>query len=149
MRNVNESLYRQHEEDKSRHPQHQDLFVVFALGVQFLVIGSDQEGFQEQAQQQHGSQAEQHLSQEAQDAEAAKQQAAFQSKKRFKSVCVRGWRRLEKEHRPAQVATLCLDQSRHDGDEQSQLDVLHHQHPQEDAAVVQITCLRHARQHAA
>lgn len=40
------SLYCQHEEDKSRHPQHQDLFVVFTLGVQFLVIRTDQEGFQ-------------------------------------------------------------------------------------------------------
>lgn len=97
MRNVNERLYRQHEEDKSRNPQHQDLFVVFALGVQFLVIGSDQEEFQEQAQQQHGSQAEQHLSQEAQDAEAAKQQTAFHKAKRdLKAFGVRGWRRLEK-----------------------------------------------------
>lgn len=76
MRSAKESLYHQHEEDKGRHPQHQDLFVVFTLGVQLLVIRADQEGFQQQAQQQHGGQTEQHLSQEAQDAKAAEQQAA-------------------------------------------------------------------------
>lgn len=79
---VDESLYCQHEEEKSRHPQHQDLFVVFTLCMQFLVIRPDQEGFQEQTEQQHGSQAEQHLSQEAYDAEAAKQQTAFCKAKR-------------------------------------------------------------------
>lgn len=131
---VNESLYCQHEEDKSRHPQHQDLFVVFTLGMQFLVIGTDQEGFQQQTQQQHGSQTEQHLSQEVEDAKAAKQQTAFHKAKRQQQrchrVCMWAHKRKQEEARkedwPAQVTTLCLDQSWHDGDEQPELDILHH-----------------------
>lgn len=34
-------FYRQHEKDESCHPQHQDLLVAFALGMQLLVIGPD------------------------------------------------------------------------------------------------------------
>lgn len=35
--------YRQHEKDKSCHPQHQDLLVAFTLSMKFLVIWANQE----------------------------------------------------------------------------------------------------------
>lgn len=76
--------HRQHEEDKRRHPQHQDLLVAFALGVKLLVIRTDEEGPEQRAQQQHHGQGGHHLGQELQDPQASEQQArVHRGNKRF------------------------------------------------------------------
>lgn len=61
-------------------------------------------------------------------------------------VCVCMCERTNKgSNQPAQVATLSLYQGRHDSYEEAELNILHHQHPEQNAAVVVVTWQRCTR----